>query len=355
MARHGDTVSVLAMQHDLSLPQEETIRSVSVYRACWVAKISKGFLSWEWIVRSWRLVREHDAVVVNLPQFEGMIPALMAKLRGKRLVTVYHCEISLPDGFFHTLVQSLMEVSHFLTLLLSDAVVTYTDDYAKHSTVLSAVRRVNKHLTVHAIVPPIPELRENTVLAARLRKRIGKASVVIGVAARLAAEKGMEYLFDAIPGIRKHIKDGGTVKIAIAGPMEPVGEAAYKARILRLVQTYAREVVFLGAIDPGDMGAFYRCIDVLVLPSVNSTEAFGLVQVEAMNAGIPVVASDLPGVRVPIARTGMGILVPPRDSRALAKAINTIVERKVAYVRSPQEIRAIFSPEQSIQAFESIL
>ena len=54
------------------------------------------------------------------------------------------------------------------------------------------------------------------------------------------------------------------------------------------------------------MGSFYTCIDVLVVPSINSTEAFGLVQVEAMMMGVPVVASDLPGVRVPVQKQGWG-------------------------------------------------
>ena len=49
-------------------------------------RISKGFLSWDWVVKSWRLVQKHDVVVVNLPQFEGVIPAVFAKLFGKRLI-----------------------------------------------------------------------------------------------------------------------------------------------------------------------------------------------------------------------------------------------------------------------------
>ena len=56
---------------------------------------------------------------------------------------------------------------------------------------------------------------------------------------------------------------------------------------------------FLGNLDLTQMAAYYPNLDVLVVPSLNSTEAFGLVQIEAMLNGTPCVASALPGVRQP--------------------------------------------------------
>jgi glycogen synthase len=54
------------------------------------------------------------------------------------------------------------------------------------------------------------------------------------------------------------------------------------------------------------MSALYPNLDVLTVPSLNSTEAFGLVQIEAMMNGVPCVASALPGVRQPVSMHGMG-------------------------------------------------
>jgi hypothetical protein len=68
------------------------------------------------------------------------------------------------------------------------------------------------------------------------------------------------------------------------------------------------------------MPAFFAACDVVVVPSLNSTETFGLVQVEAMLCGTPSIASDLPGVRRPPRMTGMGEVVPIGDSSALAEA-----------------------------------
>jgi glycosyltransferase involved in cell wall biosynthesis len=194
--------------------------------------------------------------------------------------------------------------------------------------------------------------RTNTFLLRKLRRDIGETEVVIGVSARLSAEKGIEYLLGAIPLLRKII---GRFKIVIAGPLDPVGEAAYKTRIIELVKQYQKYIVFVGTIKPREMGSFYKLIDVLVLPSVNRTEAFGLVQVEAMLVGVPVVASNLPGVRVPVMKTGMGLVVPPKDSHALAQAIHTVLTHRATYVHDLGAVQDMFFPDKSFRAFSKLL
>ncbi len=353
LARSGETVSVLTMRHEKKLRARERISSVSVTRASWIAKVSKGFISFDWLVKSWRLAGEHDVTVINLPQFEGIIPALAAKAQGKRVIAIYHCEIVLPHGGINSIIQSLLEVSNFGSLWLADTVITYTKDYARHSRLLGLLTMYKKR-SVTAIVPPIPHLRKKKTLTDLFRRRIGTPQIVIGVAARLAEEKGMEYLFRAIPLLRDLLHTD-SFKVVIAGPTDPVGEASYKQRIMKLVRTYKKQVVFLGEIAPHEMGSFYAMIHMLVLPSVNSTEAFGLVQAEAMLAGIPVVASDLPGVRVPVAKTGMGIVVPPEDSTALARAIAAICKTPDMYTKQTRIMRNYFSAPRSLNAFRRIV
>ncbi len=349
LAGEGNQVTVLTMQHDPRLAETETIRRVRIVRTPWQFKFSKGFFSFSWLIQSWRLVQTHDVIVVNLPQFEGVVPAILAKFMGKKIIVLYHCEVVLPEGFMNSVIQSLLEVSNMVTLGVSDRVVTYTSDYARSSMLL---RHVRGKLTY--IVPPIPKLRVNRILMGRLRKKIGAADTVIGLSARLAAEKGIEHLFAAIPKLQARIPDR-QFKIVLAGPMEPVGETLYKEKIMKLVKQYARRVIFLGEISPQDMGSFYRLLDVLVLPSINRTEAFGMVQVEAMLMGVPVVASDLPGVRVPVIKIGMGIVVPPEDPGALARAITIVLTHKADYMKDVPAVQKYFSQEKSIQKFATLL
>ena len=76
------------------------------------------------------------------------------------------------------------------------------------------------------------------------------------------------------------------------------------------------------------MAAFYPNLDILTIPSLNSTESFGLVQIEAMMNGVPVISSNLPGVRQPVLRHKMGRVIPIGDSKALAQGDQRIGRRE---------------------------
>jgi glycosyltransferase involved in cell wall biosynthesis len=77
----------------------------------------------------------------------------------------------------------------------------------------------------------------------------------------------------------------------------------------------------LGYVPDGKLPDLYASMDALALPSVNAFEAFGIVQVVAMLGGVPVLASNLPGVRVPVRETGFGEIVEPRDVGGIARAL----------------------------------
>ena len=102
------------------------------------------------------------------------------------------------------------------------------------------------------------------------------------------------------------------------------------------------------------MATFFSTCDVTVLPSLNSTESFGLVQVEAMLCGTPSIASDLPGVRVPPQSTGMGEVVPVGDSAALAEAIIRVLDDRARYVRPRAEIEAMYSTPRTAELYEEL-
>lgn len=338
LMKKGHQVSILCMKHEDSLSTSEEINLVDIHRAKVVMRLNKGFVSIDWIIKSWIQVRKCDVLVVNLPQVEGWIPVLMARVFRKKVIAVYHCEINLPNKF----IQWWVEQANWLSLELAEKIVSYTQDYADNS------RLVSKYPDkLSYIYPPIPDLAVDEKLKKELEKKIGPGPVV-GVAARLAREKGIEYLIEALPMIKTK------VKIAIAGPIEPVGEKEYKEKILKLAKQYKGRVIFLGTIDPEKMGAFYGVIDVLVLPSINSTEAFGMVQVEAMLKGVPVIATNLPGVRVPVQISGMGLVVSPKDSKGIAGAIERILKDKIRFTKYMRNVMSEFNLGRTVSFFEKL-
>jgi glycosyltransferase involved in cell wall biosynthesis len=93
---------------------------------------------------------------------------------------------------------------------------------------------------------------------------------------------------------------------------------------------------------------------VLTVPSLNSTEAFGLVQIEAMLNNVPSIASALPGVRRPVQLTGMGQVVPIGDSAALARAILEILSDPAKYRGNPDDIARTYDPDSVAVEYENL-
>jgi glycosyltransferase involved in cell wall biosynthesis len=174
------------------------------------------------------------------------------------------------------------------------------------------------------------------------------------MATRFAAEKGVEILLQALPRVLERYPHA---LVLFAGQYQGVWkEEDYLNRLLPTIQTYqsARQWQFLGTLTLQEMAAFYPNLDVLVVPSLNSTETFGLVQIEAMINGVPSVASDLPGVRQPVLMTGMGEVVPIGDEAALAEAMLRIFDCPDDYQGDPESIAQQFKPQTNAAAYEAL-
>lgn len=347
LARRGHQVTVLTSQYDPSLPKLEWLDGVRVIRAPVLARISKGVLmpTFGWLAT--RLALEHDAMSLHLPQFDAPGLALRGRLLKQPVVLTYHSDLKLPPGMLNRVANRVVDVANQAAAALATRIVAYTQDFADHSPYL---RRWRTKVTI--IPPPVEvaEIPESEIDA--FRRRWNLQGPVIGMAARLAAEKGVEVLLAALPRI---LAVYPTARVLFAGPHEHVlGEEAYARRLAPLFAQFRDHWTFLGTLDPREMAAFFPNLDVLVVPSLNSTETFGLVQVEAMLCGTPTVASNLPGVRQPPLMTGMGKVVSIGDATALAEAILEIIGNRTAYVRPREEIAALFSTERTVIEYENL-
>jgi glycosyltransferase involved in cell wall biosynthesis len=350
-ARRGHQVTVMTTQYDPSLPRQEVMDGVRVVRVPVAARISKGVLAPTFGLVATRLVWGHDVVQMHLPQFDAPGVALRGRLFGKPAVLTYHCDLLLPPGLLNRLVNSVVQFQNHMAGILADHIVTYTQDYADHSAYLSLYK---KKLT--ALLPPVqlatPASRAVDAFAATNRTR--ESRPVIGMAARFAAEKGVEVLLDAFP---KVLERHPRAQVLFAGQFQNVlSEQAYADRLMPRIRAYEKEGRwrFLGVLNPQQMAAFYPNLDVLVVPSLNSTEAFGLVQVEAMMNNVPCVASALPGVRRPVQMHEMGLVVPIGDSAALGEALLTVLENKKRYRCDTAALKRLYDPDSVAQEYEKL-
>ena len=111
----------------------------------------------------------------------------------------------------------------------------------------------------------------------------------------------------------------------------------------------------LGFLDDDEFSAFFAACDLLVFSSLNATESFGIVQVEAMAQETPIVATNLPGVRQPVLQTTFGCLVPPRDGPALANAICAMLEKPPAIPAGLSAYLAQFIQANVARQYETLI
>ncbi len=350
LVRRGHHVTVLASQHEAELPMHEQASGVDIVRAPVLFRVSKGVISPALYARAARLMGSHDVVLLHLPQFDSAGLALVARLRGKPVVITYHCDLVLPVGAFNRLANAVVLLTNNLAGSWADKVVAYTRDYAEHSAFLRryACKR-------EVILPPVELPESGSEEAAAFRARHNCDAVpIIGMATRFSAEKGVEVLLDALPAVLERFP---RARVLFAGQYRDVwAEQDYFSAMQVRIGHWQRRgnFTFLGVLSQQEMGAFYANLGVLVVPSLNATESFGLVQIEAMQCGCPVVASDLPGVRQPVAISGAGKVVPPGDAGALARAIIEQLDAPRVERAVVDRLRARFDPDSCAASYERL-
>jgi glycosyltransferase involved in cell wall biosynthesis len=349
--RRGHQVTIMTTQYDPSLPREEQLEGVKVIRVPVAARVSKGVLAPTFGLVATQLVWSHDVVQLHLPQFDAPGVALRARLFGKPSVLTYHCDLLLPRGWFNRVVNTVVHFQNNMAGLLAGHIVTYTQDYADHSPYLS---RFASKLT--PILPPVelPASAPEAVAAFAKEHHVQERRPVIGMVTRFASEKGVEILLDALPAILKKYPRS---QVIFAGMYQNVmGEQAYFDRLIPRIHEHelSGRWKFLGNLDPVQLSALYPNLDVLLIPSLNSTEAFGLVQVEAMMNGVPCVASALPGVRMPVRMHGMGRLAEIGDPASLADSVLKVLDEPRKFRGDSESIRKAYAPDSIAAEYEKL-
>jgi glycosyltransferase involved in cell wall biosynthesis len=348
LVARGHHVTILTSRFDPQLPREEWVDGVRVVRVPVVLRVSKGVIMPSFGRWASQLVREHDVISLHLPQFDAAGIAARGRLFGRPTILTYHCDLQLPPGLFNRAADRVVSAANFAAGLLSDRVVAYTQDYADHAPLL---RRFRGKLAVipPPVVMPSPAPEETEVFR-RARDTAGRPTV--GYAARFATEKGIEYLVEAMPRLLERFP---RLKVLFAGPYRDViGEETYWQRLAPRIAALGDHWEFLGTLPPEELPPFYGALDCLLVTSVNSTESFGLVQVEAMLCGTPVVASDIPGVRQPVRTTGMGEVVPVGDPAALAEGITKVLADRARYVRPRVDVERLYDLDITVSAYERL-
>jgi glycosyltransferase involved in cell wall biosynthesis len=231
-----------------------------------------------------------------------------------------------------------LDVSHRVALRRAATTVVTSADYARASRLADALA------ANQVVIPPPCLLRNGGTPAYR-----DGSGLHVGFLGRIVEEKGLEYLVD---GFRARADD--QARLLIGGDFSRVAGGSVVEKVRRHIDGDPR-VQLLGFLPDERIPDFFASLDVLALPSVNSLEAFGIVQAEAMMLGVPVIAADRPGVRTVVADTGFGVLVPPRDSSAITAALDTLGHDHLDAERGAARARELFGAESVLDRYEATL
>lgn len=340
LAQKGWEVTVLTSNYD-KLPKKEMINGVKVVRASIICKISKGVVSAEFIRLAKRMSKEADAVCMHLPMMEAGI--LVSLIDVRKLSVIYHCDVNLPPTLINKFIISFMHFSHKRCLKKCKNIGATSLDYAIHSEEVAKFK--NKIVELGAPIknyePSIKSYQSSDDIK------------IIGFCGRIVAEKGIKVLLKAFLELQKKYDN---LQLLIGGDYKNVAGGSIYEELADFIQREKiKNVEFIGKIPEERMAEFYSSLDVFVLPSIYKLEAFGMVQIEAMLCGTPVVASDLYGVRTIVGKTGMGEISEKGNFRDLAEKISRVLNNRNQYVKPRDEILELYGYDKFIEVCDKMM
>lgn len=275
---------------------------------------SWGNVAWIPSRRLLEKVADADIVHLHYPFYFAAGAAARLRKQGKikRLCLTLHMDAMAPGlkGIAANVHRSFFQSK---ILASADALCASSRDYVEHSSFAPFADRVVElpFGVDEARFSPGPPQRKKFGIPSD-----AKVVAFVGGMDTAHAFKGVDVLLHAASQLARNtwvvlVGDGNL-------------RASYEAQARSL--GIADRTRFLGAVPGMDLPDLFRSADVLAFPSTSQAEAFGLVALEAQACGIPVVASDLPGVRTVIQDKATGLLTPAGDAEELAAHLRLVLE-----------------------------
>ncbi|MDH7486508.1 MAG: glycosyltransferase [Anaerolineae bacterium] len=341
---HQVTVLVTGLDHHTRGSVENGVR---VIRAARLAQVASTPLS----LSLPRLLRRQrpDITHLHFPYPLGEVSQWLLG-RARRTVLSYHSDV-VRQAFILRLYAPLLRC----VLRRVDRIIAATPQYRDSSRFLQPYR--DKCVLIPYGIDLHRFQEADAALVAAIRQRHGSAASgepgpLLLFVGRLRYYKGLSYLIQAMA----HVP--ATLLVVGSGPMER------EWRQLAAATGVADRVHFLGDVEDAALPAYYHAADLFVLPASQRSEAFGIVLVEAMASGTPLISTELGTGTSYVNRHGeTGLVVPPRDPQALAAAINELLaddERRqamghAARARAEAEFSLPAMVERVLEVYEGVL
>ncbi|MGB9931996.1 glycosyltransferase [Haloarcula amylolytica] len=317
----GHDVSVVCAKVNPETDHHEQIDDIDVHRFTSIGSIANTNITPALPMELYRQAQTVDVIHTHLPTpWSADLSALVGVATGTPVVLTYHNDI-IGEGFANYVARLYNQTMLRATLQLVDTVVITQPDYYDDSPHLGPhqdkIEVVPNGVDVNRFRPAtIDKAERNRLGFDASRPNVFFLSVLDGH----HGYKGLDVLLEAISILNDRSET--VPHLLVGGDGEARSQYEQQAKMLGVED----HVTFLGYVEDNDLVAYYSEADLFALPSLSSDqEGFGLVLLEALAAGTPVVTTDVVGVSDAVRDNEIGEIVPQDDPTELATTIEHLL------------------------------
>lgn len=294
------------------------------------------------VPRLLKYLDKYDVIYLHYPFFGGAEVIWFYKTfinRRKKLVIHYHMDV-FKLGLAAKILSLPSRIIFNSLFKKADLITTASVDYVRHSQ-LKKIYFENKEK-----FREIPFAVDTDKISPSFTPQETPRLLLVGGLDRAHYFKGVDILLQAL----SLLKDKNwQLDIVGEGELKPF----YKEQAQKLGLT--ERVNFRGELSGKALAQYYRKSDIFVLPSRDKSEAFGIVLLEAMGGGTPVITSDLPGVRSVFTENEQGILARPEDPRDLSEKISYLLDNPRKRKEMGRQARKLVEKKYSLSTLQNNL
>lgn len=282
-------------------------------------KVASTMLSPAMVYRLRKIRKEYDIIHIHHPDPMACLALFLSGYKGP-VVLHWHSDILKQKR----LLKLYAPLQNWL-MRRAEVIVGTTPVYVRESPFLEDIQR-----KVTSIPIGVDEMKPSSERVAQIREKYAGKKIIFSLG-RLVEYKGYEYLIRAA----RRLSDEYIILIGGKGPLWEYLQALIDELGV------ADKVKLLGFIEDRELPDYFGACDLFCLSSIWKTEAFGIVQIEAMSCGKPVIAMNIPesGVNWVNMDRFSGLNVKPEDADALAEAITAVLTDKALYEKLSQGAR----------------
>ncbi len=323
---------------------KENYKEFDFYSCKMNIKLNSAPLSWDFIKTFKEIEKKYDLIHVHSPD---PLAEIISLFTNKKVIAHWHSDIIRQKlmYFFYKPFQQMY-------LKKVDRIICTSPQYLHTSKQLEGFRDKGVVIPLGLNPRKFEDNQNDKNLKEDFKKLKDKGKKIVLSIGRLVEYKGFEYLIEA----GKYIDDNIAIVIAGGGPL-------FHSLKEKVKNSNLGEKVFLiGRVD--NVNVYIKNCDVFCLSSITRNEAFGLVLVEALFFGKPLITTDVYGSGMNyVNQNGItGFVVPPRNPIALAEAINKILSNNDLYIKFSQNAKERFKEfeisnigDKIISLYEEIL